>query len=197
MSNINRKIEPVFCADEDWKFNACINWTHDAFELYVMGYKQAADTLAEYVITSERHLDSLIYPIAFLYRQYIELRLKSIIKDGRMFLDKGHDFPKHHKLWELWCDAKKIANEVFANEPKPFDLDYAEHVIKEFSQVDPDSFAFRYPISKKGDKTLDGLRHINIRRLAEHIEKLSEDLGTIGNCIAIYLDYKRDMYSSY
>lgn len=32
--------------------------------------------------------DSLIFPIVFLYRQYIELRLKSLLLEGSQLLDK-------------------------------------------------------------------------------------------------------------
>lgn len=197
MNENTNDLGSVFCADDDWKLNACINWTQDAMELYVMGYKRAADTLVEYVVESGRHQDSLIYPLAFLYRQYIELRLKVIIKEGRMLLEEGNDFPKHHKLYDLWCIVKQLSKKAFEDEPEPLDLNYAEHVIKEFTSVDPDSFAFRYPTTKDGDKTLAGLRHINIRRLAQHIEHLSNVLETISAGISVYLEYHRDMRSSY
>ena len=74
-SDINNQL---FSPDTDWKNNACLNWCHDPMHLYISGYKDAADILANRVIESGNNQDSLVYPIAFLYRQYIELQLKNI-----------------------------------------------------------------------------------------------------------------------
>ncbi len=196
MSDREKKLESVFCSDNDWQANACLNWSHNPLELYAIGYKKAGDRLVEFVLTNARDQDVLIYPIVFLYRQYVELRLKEIIREGRILLEEGHDFPKHHKIWDLWCITKKIAIKAFENENEPSALDYTEHVIKEFSQIDPDSFAFRYPITKQGDRTLGGVTHINIRRMAEHIEKLSRDLEGISTGISVYRDWQQEMWSS-
>ncbi len=197
MSDDERKFESVFCSDADWQANACLNWSPDPIELYAMGYKRAGDRLVEFVLTNARDQDILVYPIVFLYRQYVELRLKEIIKEGRILLDEGRDFPMHHKIWDLWCTAKELSVKAFENENEQPTFDYAEHVIKEFSQIDPDSFAFRYPATKQGDKTLEGVTHINIRRLAEHIEGLSKDLEGISTGISVYRGWQQEMWSSY
>ena len=133
MSDDKRKFEPVFCGDVDWQANACLNFSHDSIDLYASGYKDAGDKLVEYVLAKATDQDILIYPIVFLYRQYIELRLKEIIKHGRILLEEGNDFPKHHKIWDLWCTAKRIITKVFENENEPLNLEYTEHVIREFN----------------------------------------------------------------
>lgn len=196
MSDHEKKLESVFCSDNDWQANACLNSSLNSLGLYAIGYKEAGDRLVEFVLANARGQDILIYPIVFLYRQYVELRLKEIIREGRILLEEGSDFPKHHKIWDLWCIAKKISIKALENENEPPVLDYAEHVIKEFSQIDPDSFAFRYPTTKQGDKTLGEVTHINIRRMAEHIEKLSRDLEDISTGISIYREWQEDMWSS-
>lgn len=43
--NLPLALEPIFTSDQDWHCNACLNWSHDALELYVLGYKEAADRL--------------------------------------------------------------------------------------------------------------------------------------------------------
>jgi len=197
MPDNERKFEPVFCGDNDWQANACLNFSDDPMDLYASGYKDAGDRLVEYVLAKATDQDVLIYPIVFLYRQYVELRLKEIIKHGRILLEEGSDFPQHHKIWDLWCTAKKIITKVFENENDPLDLGYAEHVIREFSQIDPDSFSFRYPIDKQGGKTLKGVTHINIRRLALHIDELSKDLDGASTGISVYLDWQQEMRQSY
>ena len=89
MSDEDNKLDlgPIFTSDVDWRFNACLNWTNDTLELYVIGYKEAADKLVENIMDTPRYQDTLVFPICFLYRQYIELRLKELIKSGRCLLD--------------------------------------------------------------------------------------------------------------
>ena len=149
MSSKKRTLPSAFTSAQDVYNNACVNWFHDPLELYATAYKEAAEKLVKDVITSRRQRDTLVYPIVFLYRHYIELRLKEIIRAGRKFLDEPGDFPKHHRVDELWPFAKGIIERVFENaEDKP-DFEFVEHILAEFSRYDPESFSFRYPTSKK------------------------------------------------
>ena len=188
MTKHKKNFETVFCADKDWQANACVGWSHDPLHLYVRGYKRAGDLLVEIVLNSNRDQDILIYPIAFLYRQYIELLLKEIIIAGRKFLKesvKESDKPlTDHKIDILWDKAKKISMKIFKDEDDPLNFERSENILMDFSRIDSGSFSFRYPKTKKGKKTLEGLTHINIRRLAEHIEALSIDLENISDGIA-------------
>ena len=177
---------------QDWQENANLDWSSD-IDLYATGYKKAAEKLIETVLNKPIDQDILIYPIVFLYRQYVELRIKEIIIEGRILLEEGNDFPKHHNIWNLWCTAKQISIKVFENEIEHPDFSYAEHVIKEFSQIDPDSFSFRYPTDKQGDKTLEGITHINIRRVAQHIKGLSKELDSISLGISVYREWQLEM----
>src|SRR5260370_29182350 len=96
---------------------------------------------------TRRHHDSLVFPIVFMYRHYLELRLKQIIRDGNLFLGNPSIFPKHHQIDRLWRECKVILKQV---EPKVLDqdLEAVEERILEFSTNDPGSMAFRYPIDK-------------------------------------------------
>ena len=106
----------LFSSDEDWKSNACISRSGYSIVHYIDGYRKAADALAHKVVESGCDQDILVYPIAFLYRQYIELQLKHIIKESRGLLSEGSGFPEHHKIRDLWHVAnglmKKIIKEV-------------------------------------------------------------------------------------
>ncbi|GAC19580.1 hypothetical protein [Paraglaciecola arctica] len=75
----------LFSSGEDWQSNACVNCSHDSIGLYIDGYRQAADTLAHKVVESSRDQDILVYPIVFLFRQYIELQLKRIIRESNQW----------------------------------------------------------------------------------------------------------------
>ena len=139
--------------------------------------------------------DTLVYPICFLYRQYIELRLKEIIRSGRELLNENGNFPQHHRIKTLWPTAKKILIEIFNDKDDTAELSFAEHVIMEFSNIDPESFSFRYPLDKSGNNPLEGTRYINLRHLSDCISKFAEVMDSASMGISVYIDFKREMES--
>ncbi len=191
MKKQKRQIEPLFTSADDWHYNACLNWSHDPLELYTIGYKDGADRLVNAVLESKNMQDALIYPICFLYRQYIELRLKEIINSGRMLLGEGRGFPQHHKISSLYETAKEIIKEVYSGEELP-DLSLVDHVVSEYSDIDPDSFSFRYPFDKSGRNVLGCITHINLRHLSNIIKEFGEVIDNISCAISVCLDHKRE-----
>ena len=110
---------------------------------YVDGYKDAADRLVE------RHeADFLVYPTMYLYRQYLELQLKSLLR--RLYLYHGiqSSYPKTHDLDELWRIARPLIEKKYPQDAA--DNDHIGARIEEFNRIDPSSLAFRYPEDKKG-----------------------------------------------
>lgn len=101
--------------DGDLWNNACLNYMPDSetLTLYADAYKYAGDLLVQCNKENHKIKDLLIYPIVFLYRQYIELRLKEIIRDGNQLLDIPEEFPKHHRIDELWKQCRRILEEVW------------------------------------------------------------------------------------
>jgi hypothetical protein len=192
----NNEFEPLFTSADDWQCNARLNWSDDPLELYAIGYKEAADILVKQVMETAFHQDALVYPICFLYRQYIELRLKEIIQSGRKLLDEKGSFPKHHKIQTLFATVKEVIKGVFQNEKEP-NLSLPEHVISEFSKLDPDSSSFRYPTDKSGMSLISAISHINMRHLYEYIGKFAEDMDAISFSISVYHDRKREIQSCY
>ncbi len=195
MKKTAKKFAPLFKSDQDWRHNACINWMHDPLEAYIIGYKEAADGLVRKVIRTKLMQDTLVYPICFLYRQYIELRLKEIIRSGRELLNENGNFPQHHRIKTLWPTAKKILIEIFNDKDDTAELSFAEHVIMEFSNIDPESFSFRYPLDKSGNNPLEGTRYINLRHLSDCISKFAEVMDSASMGISVYIDFKREMES--
>lgn len=187
-----KKGEQLFRSDTDWWHNACLNYCPDSYELYTLGYKRAGDLLAKHVIRTKRDQDILVYPLVFLYRQYIELRLKGLIKAGNLVLDNPSKFPQHHKIDELWKQCRKILENVFPEESSE-DFDAVEECIDQFSEKDPFSIAFRYPTSKEGEKSLPGVRHINLRNFSKIIASLASLLDSASMGISYYLDLKSNM----
>jgi len=187
----------LFKADSDWWHNACINFSGVDFEAYATGYKRAADFLVERASQEQRYQDTLVYPIAFLYRQYIELRLKQIVRRGKILLEitDGQDI-QHHNLGPLWKTCRQIMEKISQNED-PVHFDEAENIVIEFGDIDSSSTAFRYPTDKEGNPSLPGLTHINLRILAEAIEKVSVLLDGAVLEIGLRLDQKSEMEADF
>jgi hypothetical protein len=57
--------DKLFIEADDWRMNACLNRYHDPTELYIIGYKEAADSLVDLIANLKRSADLLILPIVF------------------------------------------------------------------------------------------------------------------------------------
>lgn len=165
----------LFKADDDWQYNACVNWA--SWEVYAGGYKEAADRLVRSILQNRMSLDALIYPVVFLYRHWIELRLKEIISQGSILLRKPELAPMSHDLQKLWQPARIVMTELWP-EADVTELALVDNSIEEFNKVDPTSTVFRYMRDKQQKISLpDDISHINVRNLAQRMDGL-----------AVYLD---------
>ena len=188
------RTDKFFGSAEDWWNNACLNFMRDGWSLYAIGYKNAADLLVEYVEANARSQDTLVYPVLFLYRQYLELAIKDLIRQGRMLQDLAEPFPKSHRINELW----KICSDLLAEISPGDSIEEQRQIgrlIEEFCQVDPTSMAFRYPEDRDGNPSLPGIKHINLRNVKAVIGKISLVLDGADAQIGEYLSIKADMYS--
>lgn len=169
-----------------WKLNACIGG-HDSADAYVCGYANAAKLLARIVICSGRGMDTLVYPIVYLYRHCLEIQLKSLIRSGTYISGTTIDAELdevlgNHNLMNLWNRFQPFFQEISGHN-KDFDSvkKGMESCINQIHMIDPASFAFRYDRSKKSrDHNLEGIKHINILQFCENVEKLTNMLDAIG-----------------
>lgn len=182
-----------------------MNWV-----LYAAGYKRAGDLLVEHGIThGEQHI--LVYPTVFLYRQYIELRLKEIIRNAYWLLGIPQHFPPgfpiSHKVDELWTECRSILEKIDEDEYQRLGenernkykstLGTLQEDINKFSELDPDSQVSRYPTDKRGNPSILALNlsSINFRTLKELVERISYWLDGISVGISEYLNAKHEMKS--
>jgi hypothetical protein len=178
--------KPLFTSDADWRHDACINQKviHD-FDLYAEGYKTAGDILVRHVIEHSSDQDILVYPIVFLYRQHIELRLKEIIREGSRLLGDSSDFPAKHELHILWPIAKGIIKKIWPQGDSKEEA-FIDHFVKEFSAIDSKSDSFRYPENRSGQNPLENLSHLGIKHFAEMAERVSIFLYGVSAAITDY-----------
>lgn len=194
----------LFSGDKNWKANACLNWSHDTIGLYIEGYREAADKLVHDVVESGTNQDILVFPISFLYRQYIELQLKHIIRESRIFLEDGVSFPEHHRIGDLWNTANSLMARIIKDHDQSIkdyitkaDVQAIKTIITEFVKVDPESFSFRYPKDKKGNNNLGGIQYINLRKLHDQMDVLKEKLDKYYLCVSLLRDFQNEMRAEY
>lgn len=169
--------------DEEWE-HAHI-FPSEADFRYPEGFKMAAEVLVDHVYASGDFswwADSLLYPVGFLLRHYLELKIKSVLSA----LDHGLKNP-HHKLLDLWRTLREVAGSMLPPDRSddeqqemkerftPFStfrehetfvsLQQAEEIVSELHDLDPSGEAFRYAFKKDGSRALPAfLTHVDLKR---------------------------------
>jgi hypothetical protein len=133
----------------DWRHVADVGWVQSRKDFfgYVEGYRRAAVTLFESLEHTRQSPEYMVWPLAFLWRHFIELSLKDIIATGRVLQGDEARFPAHHQLGKLWKEAREQIEAISGA------LDEFKHVeasIGEFERLDPKADGFRYPLAKNG-----------------------------------------------
>lgn len=133
---------------------------------YADGYLEAGNILLNLLIDPKRYdfypkpmkesiinieQQEQIFPILFLYRQYIELSIKGLYMK---YCKNKNEYKKimEHSLENIWEKLKSKIFELNIIEEIEFDechLEEINNIIGYFIQLDNDSFKFRYPFSKE------------------------------------------------
>ena len=152
---------------------------------YACGYREGAERVYEsWIALSD---DSLVFPIVFLYRHYVELRLKELLQSAERFLDLPRAWQSSHKIADLWGHLSKLLPEIVPDEPE-VDLQNAERLLKELAEGDPLSFHFRYPESISGQKHLEDLERLDMVSFVDAMRRLSAFLDGASMALSVYSD---------
>jgi hypothetical protein len=161
------------------------------WELYASGYKLAGNSLIE-ENAGEFFFNVSIYPIIFLYRHYIELRLKQISIYGNEYFDNPNTTDKkrndilfrEHKLTALWKLSVEVIERLFPEEQGK-KLSSMKKLLDRFIEMDNTSFLFRYPIDKYANPnhSMNKRNFISVIRLKEIVNELGAYLDGIAHCI--------------
>lgn len=160
---------------------------------YMEGYKRAADILVNTAIESKaiHLLDTLVFPICFCYRQYLELALKSLYlnlsadsKDEKVISIKKNG----HSLEGIWNKVKPII-EKYSSDDEKEDIKVADTYIRQFDFFDKDSFSFRYPITKRLQLIHSKWKYLDLPNLKNRMNELYIFLNAVEDSI----DHRQDM----
>ncbi len=178
--------DKLFATNADWWHNACLNYTCNKWDAYATGYKDAADIIVARVVETHQGMDNLVYPVAFLYRHYLELRLKEIIIHGRQLVGAPRVGKWNHDIGKLWCTARQLLEQIYPKDSKA-NLNIVGECIEVFCQFDLTSTNFRFPANNDDSPTLTGVNRINLRHLGEVMGRIAGLLDSASTAISEYL----------
>jgi hypothetical protein len=166
---------------------AYLHLTPDGWDTYAEGYRRAGEIIAEYVIDNDRDQDLLIYPVAFLYRQYIELRLKELWLVSSKLLEQETKPLVGHDLMKLWSQVRPNIEQYWLGPEIKCNLGAIEERLEELSIIDRSSTSFRYPEDKKGIHSLERVRCFSLMRVRDVLQAVSMVLDGISSVMGEYI----------
>ncbi|MHB8086008.1 MAG: hypothetical protein ACYDHZ_09285 [Dehalococcoidia bacterium] len=181
--------EPLFVSEassSERHVIACLHLAPDEWDTYAEGYRKAGDAMVEYIIDNDMDQDLLVYPIAFLYRQYLELRIKELWRVSSKVLGRKATAFRGHDLMMLWSRVRPNVEQAWPESKIISDLEAIEEKLGELCAVDRFSESFRYPEDRRGAPSLARMRYINLAQLQKVIQAISNVLDGISFVMGNY-----------
>lgn len=175
------------------RLTSALGWARGRRYGYVEGYRDAARLVFAHIERTDRGQESLVFPLVFLWRQHVELRLKELIELGHMVLEEEKpDGTGHHLIQNLWARVRALILRIEPGEEQ--NCRAVDGVIEQLAEVDPGSFDFRYHESTKGDATLGKAPdHVDLRNLQEVMEGVARFLDCGSTHLSVMLDGQQAM----
>lgn len=171
------------------------------------GFRKLARIGAQFVNAENQDRDYLVHPIVFNYRHYLEVKLKELILEGSLLLDRRfpNEILRTHDLRTLWRSCRTILESVgLEGTAGEEELDAIGEAVEELATIDGGSYAFRYPVDIKGNPSLPGgLSYINLRHFSDQMEKIAGCLDACDVAISTMMDgreareYQEDLAAEY
>jgi hypothetical protein len=171
------------------KYNIITSFTNNAkfnFGAFANGYHEAANILAKTFLSKPGFRDYEGYPIIFLYRHAFELNLKNIIywserlcsfKNIEILTKKLYN---NHNLSQLADISTKLLLKLFSYDKAIPNL--SNEIVtkaKEFEEIDPTSYSYRYPMDTKGNYSTKKHQIVNIFSVAKNMDELLTNLEAV------------------
>lgn len=153
----------------------------DDLAAFARGYHDAGRLLAHEMASAQGYRDFDGYPILYIYRHALELYLKAVVYRGAQLvhlLDVGHiDTSKlfqSHRLSSLLPALTAVLESLDRKgdfeTPRLQSYDELADLVRGVDEIDPDSFAFRYPITKGQGPAIERHTVLNAVAFAEHLD---------------------------
>ena len=144
---------------------------HSRLVLMTDGYKRAGDLLVKAAGEDGLARDTLVFPIVFNYRHFLEISLKYLLATYGPAVDVAPNW-RSHDLKTLWNLFLEMLDEYGSTNSDQADSIVGE-IVLEFAKIDPQSFAYRYPVDKNGRPLPVAQSHLHLPTLADVMEGVS------------------------
>jgi hypothetical protein len=181
-AGVNPRTEALLGADPDWII------------AYALSFKEAADIIVLQVESGSTSPDAVNYPVVFLYRHYLELILKGLIRVGRSLTYEPAAFPITHQLSKLWAEFRPLIEDVYPQGDKVY-TDTVEHCVLEMDTIDGGGDASRYGEDRTGQPTFPKELLINLTNLRDVMNRVSGFLEGSYDWMHELLQHQADMES--
>lgn len=145
-----------------------------------MGYLTAGHTLVDHLLENGRQ-DSLVHPMLFCYRQYLELALKdmhflinSINGTSYNPRNDGHDLGKS---WDRFRQSTEAVLVRVEGQEVVSTINAIEGYIRELSDYDEGGTLFRYQSKRQGGYTKQ--RNISLANLRDRMQETANWLDSL------------------
>ena len=146
----------------------------ESFDGYADKYAEAVTFLYNASAEERFGYDQTAYPLMFLARHSIELRLKSLIR-----ILSPQEKIKTHGLYKLWQDFDSLYN---SNDKNDESYRAASKVIKELNDYDETSEAFRYHTDNRNNSIAKD-EFIDIEHFYATFVKLNDFFYGLSSCL--------------
>ena len=169
---------------------------------YVLGYKEAADRIIINVIENSDDVlfDTIVYPVMFLYRHYLEIMFKELLEEFRSLHSKEYSTDKDpigkHNLTNIWQELRQIIEAAWGQEENLSFFEDVGNRVDEFHKIDEKSMAFRYPFDRKNAPFFpveEKVLKINLIQVKNIIDAITDVFN--GSISQLY--YEREMVAGY
>lgn len=184
---------PLFAFGHDHQYNCCPALGVSSFDTFADAYRKAADVLVERV-GGEFLGHHIVFPIAQLYRHYVELRLKEIIVSARSVRNEPGGFPRRHQLRDLWKLTLPYMNGLSA-ELTDAHVQSVSALVEQLDDMDPSGTSFRYPVEAGQAPAFADVSHVNLKRLRDAVAGIAAVLDGASLLLSVELDLISEMRS--
>ena len=175
--------DKAFVASANSSENANIDESgHSRLVLMTDGYKKAGDLMVEAAGHDKLARDTLVFPIIFNYRHFLEISLKYLLATYGPAVGIAPNW-RSHDLATLWGSVLEMLDRYGTADPDEADP-VVGAIILEFAKIDPNSYAHRYPVDRQGRLLPVAQGDLHLPTLADVMNGVS---GYFDGCDA-YLD---------
>ena len=155
-----------FLSGEDWWSDACLHFA------YALGYREGADRFVAQLLEERMRQDLLVYPDVFLYRQYLALAIKRLIRQDQALLGIPIKLPANDLIDQLWVECSRLLERMLPGDSIE-EKRQIGRLLRKFSSLELTSTEFPYPVDTAGSRSAPSVRHITLRIVRDVIGNIS------------------------